>query len=503
VKSTTPLTLLLVASLLTNFALLGLHYTSRPADATGGATKSSTASTSSTGEKSAATPAADAAAAAGLPADAARDAALGRAFARFAEKMRAARAASAGDGQWWRNKTGTSALSREQMAQARRELSEAMIAAFGDDLGIGGVDNSRLTFLSPEKREKLRSILGDYDELMAKFGAQGGIQLASDKEKLKLLTSERARDIAALLTPEELADYEMRTSATANTVRNRYGDGIATEEDFKKIYALQKAYDDKFPAGSLNGRITPEVMKARSDAALQLQADLRAAIGDEAYAALKRASDNDLKQVSDLASRLNLPADTTDRVAATRDTYAAESQRIMADAAIPFPQRREQLQALAARAKADLSATLGAEAADAYAQRSPWVSMLQSGMGYSTTPTANSPGALSLGGGTGPSVFPVMPAGVGGGATRQVVNFASEQIVTDRPVALSPGGNLIIGGTPSTAGAQVYSITSTISNEGRSTTDAPGTATLTKVITTAPAPASTPAPASSEPAPKP
>ena len=48
----------------------------------------------------------------------------------------------------------------------------------------------------------------------------------------------------------------------------------------------------------------------------------------------------------------------------------------------------EQLQALAARAKTDLTATLGAEAADAYAQRSQWMSMLQGGIGYSTTPTA-------------------------------------------------------------------------------------------------------------------
>ncbi len=493
-----PTTLLLAASLIANVALVGAFYTSRP---TGGAAdpagKFVSSGHSATSDKSANTARAgsDAAGAAAAPADAARDAALGRAFARFAEKMRAAQAAGTGDGKWWRTKSGAGSLSREQMAQARRELSEAMIAAFGDDLGIGGVDNSRLAFLPAEKRDKLRSILGDYDELMAKFGAQGGIQLASDKDKLKLLTSERARDIAALLSPEELADYEMRTSSTANNIRNRYGDGIATEEDFKKIYALQKAYDDKFSMENFNGRMTPETMKARTEAALQLQADLRSTLGDAAYTALKRASDGDLRQVEALATRLNLAPDTTDRVAATRDSYAAESQRIMADASIPFPQRREQLQALAARAKSDLTATLGAEAADAYAQRSQWMNMLQGGMGYSTTPTANSPGALSLGGGMGPSVYPVMPAGVSGG-TRQVVSVVGGTATTlpaSGAMFFSPGAGTGTGGTQT----QVFSVSTTTTNDGRG----PTADTVTTVVAPAPGTAVAPAPAPAPAAP--
>ncbi len=483
-----PTTLLLLASLVANVALFGLFYSARTRSlAAGAAVKSSANVTPAARDKSADS--------ARVASDSARDAALGRAFARFAEKLRAAQAASAGGGKWWRNRVGNGDLSREQMAQARRELSDAMIAAFGDDLGIGG-DNGKLEFLPTEKRQKLRNILADYDELEGKYRGLGGIQLASDKKEMKLLQTERTRDIAALLSAEELAEYEMRTSATTSTIRNRYGDGIATEEDFKKIYALQKAFDDKFSPENFNGRLTPEMMTARADATQQLQADLRAAIGDDAYAALKRAADSDLRQVDALAARLNLAPDTTDRVAATRDSYAAESQRIMADTSMPFPQRREQVQALAARAKSDLAATLGAEAADAYAQRSSWVSMLQSGMGYSTTPPVTSAGGLALSGNIGQSVFPVMPAGVAGSGTRQTVNFVGSQITTDRPVSFSSDGNFIIGGTPSTAGTQVYSVSTTVSSDSRTTSDASGATTVTKVITVgSPADAVSPPPA--------
>ena len=77
------------------------------------------------------------------------------------------------------------------------------MASFGDDAGFFGPgDSGQLAFLPAAKRDALRRITQDYDEMMAKFSA-GGVQLASDKEKLRLLRAERESDIAALLTPEE------------------------------------------------------------------------------------------------------------------------------------------------------------------------------------------------------------------------------------------------------------------------------------------------------------
>ena len=126
-------------------------------------------------------------------------------------------------------------------------------------------------------------------------------------------------------------------------------------------------------------------MRARGDAERQLDADLRSTLGDDRYAALRRAADPDLRNVDTLVARLNLPATTTDNVAAARDAYAAESQRINSDTNMPFPQRRTQIQELATRAKTDLARALGGEAADAYAPNSQWLNYLQNGMAYATT----------------------------------------------------------------------------------------------------------------------
>jgi hypothetical protein len=382
--------------------------------------------------------------AAGFSADEARDIVLGRSIARILARAKAQHSAT--NDRWWINKRPGSA-SREEDLKNRREFSDALIAAFGEDPIFGGGGDSNFAFLSPEKRAALRRITQDYDELMAKFGGDG-IQLASDREKLKMLRAERDRDIAALLNPEERLAYEMRTSSSGAAVRARYGDGITSEEEFAKIYELQKAFDEKFSRESMGGRISPETLRARTDAERQLQNDVRAAVGEDRYAALRRASDPEIRTLDALAARLNLPSSTTDSILASRDTYAAESQRINADASLTPQQRRAQLLDLGNRAKSEIASTLGTEAADAYAQRSPWMSMLQGGLAFSTTPPTSGPSSLGVG---NQSVYPVVPANAAtAGGGRQVVSFGT---VTDGGPA--PADAFFLGATPIARGENI------------------------------------------------
>lgn len=149
-----------------------------------------------------------------------------------------------------------------------------------------------------------------------------------------------------------------------------------------------------------------ETMRARADAHQQLQTDIRSTLGDDKYSALRRATDSELRTLDGLVTRLGLPANTTDRLATARETYAAESQRINANTTLSPTDRRAQLQDLGTKAKAELTSALGTEAAEAFAPRASWVGMLQGGIAFSTTPVANSPGSLSLAGGATQSVTP-------------------------------------------------------------------------------------------------
>ena len=289
----------------------------------------------------------------------------------------------------------------ESSLLAQRELNDAVRAALGTDLFSNGSDAGLTSFLPPAKRDALRRIQQDYDEMMAKF-SPNGIQLASDKERLALLRAERDRDIAALLTPAERAEYELRTSSTSLALRARLGDAIQYQE---------------------------------------------------------------LRALDGLATRLNLPAGTTERVAATRDALATESQKINADNSLPVTERRARLQELANRARTELTQTLGAEAADAYAQRAAWLSLLQNGVAFATTPK-DSPVQVGLG---GSSVYPVLPAGVTSNM-RQSVNISSSSGFLSAPGSGTTGFIVAPAGqaTPSTNTMQVISVTT--SSQGGTTT---------------------------------
>jgi len=304
---------------------------------------------------------------------------LGRVSSKYFDLMRTAWPKTPSD-QYWRNANfNFNKMSPEQRAaqtQAQRELMDGLRSVYGDDMPFPG--NQNMAYLSADKRDKIDKIQRDYDDMRQQItGGNNGVLLASDKEKLKLLDQEKERDITAAMTPAEREQYELQSSSTAQTIRNRYGEAIQSEDVYKKVFALQKAFDDQNSAGG-----TPQQPNAQAG----LQNEIKAAIGNDAYASYQRSNDPEFKALSTLETRLSLPADTADQIYSSRNTYATQSQQIAANADLSPDQRKEQLAAVAAQAKADLVSKLGQEGADAYAAQANWITMLNNGNAFSTNP---------------------------------------------------------------------------------------------------------------------
>ncbi|PTX97928.1 hypothetical protein [Opitutus sp. ER46] len=330
---------------------------------------------------------ADALIAAGCTPEVARQLVIGRAMFRLQARMKELRASQQADARYWRRTPfdpDATAQSRVEVRKAQREFNDELRRAFGADVGtIFGGGSERYGYLSPEKRTKLQRIEQDYADMMeSAYADQGAIQLPSDREKMKLLREERERDIAAAMTPEEREQYELHDSPAAHQVMWRYGAALETEEQYRQVYALQKAFADQY--ANNDGQLTPDQMRERREAERQLQATIDATLTPDQRAALQRAHDSDYGTLAAISRRLNLPATTTDQVIALRASYATQSLDIQRNAALTDQERRTQLTALAKRAEADLQGTLGNEGADAYARRATWMNHLRSGAAFST-----------------------------------------------------------------------------------------------------------------------
>lgn len=301
---------------------------------------------------------------------------------------------------WWKEPGGARRYdSPEQRARNRamnllhKEIGEEFSRITGTDPdAFNPEENTWLARkyggLPRDKAEALHRIDRDYDELLGEIGEEtNGFELPTDVEKRRLIEAEREKDLAALLSPEERVAWEMRNSPTAETLRYRMTQLDATEEEYRRIYALQKAFDAEFDQSSRDP-FAPAVpddddtfWERREAAEKLLEAGIRATVGEERYAAAARENDQDYTSARAAAERLGLPPDTATAIVAVREPAAAESRRIAADTSLTLEQKKAALARLAADTRAEVVRTLGPEAAEAYFQRGAmrWLDPLENG----------------------------------------------------------------------------------------------------------------------------
>ncbi len=302
---------------------------------------------------------------------------------------------------WWRDPDyralNAPALQRERQ-RAGRELQREFDAELTRLLGI---DTAELDFednpwlarqvagLPADKARALHKIQQDYNELEWQISADAGdFQLPSDREKLELLRLERERDIAALLTPEERAAWELRTSPAADYARSLATRYHASEEEYMRLYELIKNRETQ---ENLDPGQDWRRYQSLNDEHLR---KVREIIGDERFRAGQREADPDFSLARSAADRLGLPESTAADLYARRESTAIESQKIVKDSSLTPQEKREALARLATQARDHVERVLGAEAAQAYfEQRSMgWLDQLTSGSAVIVTDDGIRPG---------------------------------------------------------------------------------------------------------------
>jgi hypothetical protein len=306
------------------------------------------------------------------------------------------------DAPYWRGltQTGTRAYTPAQRAELRQLASEIRDQT-QTLLGLPGIDTSgvrsqRYAFLPPETAAKLLDLDRDYGEMRHEINQEAErFRVPSDTEKLRFLDEERRNDLAAILTPDQLAEYDLRYSPAALTLRNRLSSLDVTETEYRRLYELIKPYEDI----SLAARATPgtrltteQVAALRDDGKTfpEVMQDVRTLLGEDRYQAYRRARDPDYRQLKAAADRFQLPVEKINQVYALRDTTSAETQRIAKDTTLTPAQKRETLQNLTAQTRQTVLATLGQEIGTAYLDKNmKWLDRVQSGYAVTFSPESN------------------------------------------------------------------------------------------------------------------
>jgi hypothetical protein len=306
---------------------------------------------------------------------------------RYRERENALHLAAVASVPYWSRKFDSArygAYRSADLTELRRQKNAELKTLLGPDYRKDDlIQDPRTAFLPPAKAEQLREIEADYSAMQQSFAAYDGITLPEDREKRTFLEKQKRADLAELLTPEELAAYDLRNSPTASTLRRELATLELTEDEFKTLHALRKPYDERprteggvvtiIGAGTANisGTLTPQEREA-------LNAEIKTVLGDERYAEYERAQDFDYRTLTQVAKLLELAP------AKAREAHAlkvALEKKLTAFKPAPGANTRQQrtdyLAGLAREAETGLTAILGEKGYAVYKDNSLFFRRLQ------------------------------------------------------------------------------------------------------------------------------
>ena len=260
----------------------------------------------------------------------------------------------------------------------RTKMMSDLLGPDGDPVDIFGNDFRQKMNggLSQEKYSHLMKIGSDYNDLKNEvFNSAKGTLMPEDYEKLAYLDKEQQADIAASMTPDELFEYQIRTSTTAGTLRDRLQAFNPSEDEFRAIFKVQQAYDQQY--GSPDGSLSPAQLHDRQAHQGEILAQLQTILTPDRLAEYKDATDPKFLAVNQVMSKFDLPVTATRQVMDIEADITKRADAIRSDKTLTDAERTAQLSALADEAKTKATAITGDRGFEAYKQSAgAWIQAL-------------------------------------------------------------------------------------------------------------------------------
>jgi hypothetical protein len=231
--------------------------------------------------------------------------------------------------------------------------------------------------LPPEKRQRLQDILADYRELRTQLNPPNRPATPEDRERLASLDAEMRADLAKLLTPQELEQYDLRSSSTASQLRYRLDAFKPSEDEYRAIFQLSRAIEERFPLTP--GTLDPALRAARRDAEEQIQPQLKTLLGPERYADYQQVTNPNYATLNQIVGRFDLPLSAAREAVAVQKDIMGRAQAVLINNSLSPAQQNTHLQTLYDEATRRLGGALTPRGFEAYRQHGgAWLDKLPS-----------------------------------------------------------------------------------------------------------------------------
>jgi hypothetical protein len=268
---------------------------------------------------------------------------------------------------FWRegNRRPEANVELRKLGKEHRQLMRDLLGEEDDAPYRSANYEARVAFLPPEKATAALKIIREFDDKRQDIFAAGYMP-AADREKLNAVTKAQHDALAALLTPQELEEYDLRFSNVADNLRYQLLAFDTNEAEFRTIFRIQQTYTDRAGGSFYSPGGNQEQMRQRRELQKQMNDEIVAALGKERGEDYTKAIDYSYRQTSQIVARLELPADTTDKVWDVQKITQQQYESLRSDKSLSKDERKARQTELVQKAEAQLTSLLGAKGVSVY-----------------------------------------------------------------------------------------------------------------------------------------
>ncbi|MDZ4743696.1 MAG: hypothetical protein SGI98_09810 [Verrucomicrobiota bacterium] len=165
------------------------------------------------------------------------------------------------------------------------------------------------SFLSDDKLKIIMEMEREFNEKQQEIYVRAdGMFTTFDQQDLEKIEEERRQKIKLMMTPDEWEQYQMRTSQTANNLRNLQGLDLSKEE-FASLFKIQQPHDEKYNNNRFGRQqnLTPVQVQEQQKAQVELEQKMKETLGPERYEEYKMSQDYQYRPLYGIVKRLDLP----------------------------------------------------------------------------------------------------------------------------------------------------------------------------------------------------
>lgn len=265
----------------------------------------------------------------------------------------------------------TAALRKEQTDLIKELLGADVYEAIAKDSGYPDWTERMYGPLPKEARDKISDMQQRFQEAQSEIYAKADGYIDQDTQtELAAVRKKFRAELATVLTPEQLEEYELHSSETAQRMRWELSPFDPDEKEFRAIHAYKQAQEELTAASRNNEDYTPtpEERKAQQKKLQEMEASLADILGTN------RAREYKLMEQYEYRNLLEagISKDTVFQITDMKAEVEKAAAKLRKDKTLTDEQRQAALKAVKAETEASLKELLGERRAKAYQSNGGW-----------------------------------------------------------------------------------------------------------------------------------